>query len=226
MTATLLLRGLLAGICLLVIVKATSLIGSWPGLPARIVAEMGPGTAHASTAPGAQAGNTAPAAALASAPASAPATAGANTDSMEANAALAATLRARREALDERERALAMREAVIAAAERRLNARIEELAALQARLERDTAQSRERDEAHWRGLAKLYESMRPREAAAVLNELDMPVLVQLMDRMGERKAAPILGAMQPERVRLLTVELARQRAARPGNDTSPERPRP
>ena len=54
--------------------------------------------------------------------------------------------------------------------------------------------------------------MRPRDAAAVFDELEMPVLVQIVDRMREAKAAPVLGAMRPERARLLTAELARVRA--------------
>ena len=54
--------------------------------------------------------------------------------------------------------------------------------------------------------------MRPRDAAAIFDELEMPVLVRLMDRMREAKAAPVLGAMRPERARLLTAELARHRA--------------
>lgn len=129
---------------------------------------------------------------------------------------LAQALRSRREALDERERLLAMREAVVAAAEQRLQARLDQLAGLQARLEENERQIRQRDDAHWASLARLYETMRPREAALVFNELDLPLLAQIVNRMREQKAAPVFGAMEPERVRALTAELARMRAARPG----------
>jgi flagellar motility protein MotE (MotC chaperone) len=54
--------------------------------------------------------------------------------------------------------------------------------------------------------------MRPRDAAAIFDELDLPVLVQILGHMGERKAAPVLGAMKPERARTITAELARHRA--------------
>ncbi|MBY0336623.1 MAG: hypothetical protein K2X11_08415, partial [Acetobacteraceae bacterium] len=127
---------------------------------------------------------------------------------------IAAALRARREAVEERERALAAREAVLAATERRLSQRVEELSEIQRRAEEAETEARNREDAHWRGLARLYEAMRPREAAAVFNELDMPVLVRIVDRMGERKAAPVLAAMTPERARLLTLELSRARAGR------------
>ncbi|WP_439549740.1 MotE family protein [Falsiroseomonas sp.] len=142
-------------------------------------------------------------------PAAAPAVAASATDAM------AAGLRARREALEDRERAIATREALLAVAEQRLAARLSELTALQGRLEQADIDARDREESHWRTMAKLYETMRPREAAAVFNELDLPVLVQVVERMNDRKAAPVLGAMLPDRVRQLTVELARLRAARP-----------
>ncbi|ONG52667.1 hypothetical protein BKE38_14115 [Pseudoroseomonas deserti] len=130
--------------------------------------------------------------------------------------ALALALRGRREQLDERDRMLAMREAVLAAAEQRLQARIDSLSGLQSRLEENERQMKTRDEAHWASLAKLYETMRPREAAMVFNELDLPLLAQIVNRMREQKAAPVFGAMEPERVRALTAELARMRGARPG----------
>jgi len=38
------------------------------------------------------------------------------------------------------------------------------------------------------------------------------VLLQVLDRMNERKAAPVLAAMQPERARQVTAELAEMRA--------------
>ena len=121
-------------------------------------------------------------------------------------------LRARRAELETRDQALAAREMVLAAAERRLGQRIEELGALQQRLEAIDRARSEREEAGWRQMVKLYEGLRPRDAAAIFDDLEMPVLVQLMDRMREAKAAPVLGAMKPDRARLLTAELARHRA--------------
>lgn len=129
----------------------------------------------------------------------------------EAERALLLELRARRATLDAREQALGSREAIIGAAERRLGARVDELAALQARLEQLETARRERDDANWRGLVKTYEVMRPRDAAAILNEMEMPVLLQVLDRMKEAKAAAILAAMLPDRARLATSELAQMR---------------
>ena len=129
-----------------------------------------------------------------------------------AERAVLESLRERRGQLERREQALAAREAVLAAAESRLKSRLDEMAALQARLEKLEQSRNEREEAGWRGLVKTYETMRPRDAAAVFDELDMPVLVRIVDRMREAKAAQVLGAMRPDRARLLTAELARHRS--------------
>jgi flagellar motility protein MotE (MotC chaperone) len=131
-------------------------------------------------------------------------------------------LRQRRQELDSREQALAGREALLAAAERKIASRVDELKALQARLEALDTARKERDEASWRGLVKVYETMKPREAAGIMNDLDMAVMLSVLDRMREAKAAPILAAMAPDRARQVTAELAqmRQRAnnlARAGN---------
>ncbi|MBR0657578.1 MotE family protein [Plastoroseomonas arctica] len=126
-------------------------------------------------------------------------------------------LRERRTEIDQREQAIVAREVMLGAAERRVQARIAELATMRDRLEALERARGERDDAGWRGLVRLYEGMRPRDAAAIFDELEMPVLVQVMDRMGERKAAPVLGAMRPERARQLTAELARHRAQRNPN---------
>jgi flagellar motility protein MotE (MotC chaperone) len=131
--------------------------------------------------------------------------------------ALLLQLRERRAALEAREQELQAREALAAAAERKIAARVEELTALQARLEEMENRRQQREEENWRGLVKLYETMKPRDAAAIMNDLDMPVLLAVVDRMREAKAAPILAAMQPDRARLLTAELAqlRQRGTAP-----------
>ena len=131
-------------------------------------------------------------------------------------------LRKRRDELDAREAALNAREGVLAAAEARLGTRLGELGALQKRLESLEAARKDRDEANWQGLVKLYESMKPKDAATIFNDLDLPVLLPIVDRMKDRKAALVLAAMQPERARLVTAELAAMRAH--ANAVPPEAP--
>jgi flagellar motility protein MotE (MotC chaperone) len=123
-------------------------------------------------------------------------------------------LRQRRQELDGREATLAARESVLVATELKLSARVAELQALQKKLEGLETAREQREDTSWRGLVKLYESMKPRDAAVIFNDLDMPVLLQVVDRMKEAKAAPVVAAMQADKARELTTKLADMRTRR------------
>jgi flagellar motility protein MotE (MotC chaperone) len=138
----------------------------------------------------------------------------------DAERAVLLDLRQRRQELDARDAALSVRESILAAAEQKLMARVEELGALQKKLQDLEAARQQRDEAGWQGLVKLYETMKPRDAAVIFNDLQMPVLLSLVDRMNERKAAPVLAAMNPDKARDLTAGLAQLRTRRNTPTTS------
>jgi len=193
----------------LLVLKSAHLIQAAGGAPAALA------SASRAMVPQAQAASHSPAkeAAPKDAPAAAaPAAPPAEPPVNEAERALLLDLRARRTVLEAREQALANREATQAAAEQHLNERVTQLTALQTRLEQLDQTRRERDDANWRGLVKTYETMRPRDAGAILNDLDPPVLLQVLDRMKEAKAALVLAAMQPDRARAATAALAQFRS--------------
>jgi flagellar motility protein MotE (MotC chaperone) len=178
-------------------------------LPGGLLAEAMVSAAQAATAVA-----PAPAAPLPPPPAAIPVSAPAPPPPPPVSAAemqLLQDLRGRRAQLDQRERALSERESVLNAAEHRLTSRVADLAALQQRLEQMEADRRAHEEANWAGIVKVYEAMKPREAAAIFNDMDMPVLLQVMDRMKDSNAALVLGAMQPDRARSLTAQLAAMR---------------
>jgi flagellar motility protein MotE (MotC chaperone) len=85
---------------------------------------------------------------------------------------------------------------------------------LQKKLEALDAARREREDTSWKGLVKVYEAMKPRDAATIFNDLETPVLLQVVDRMKEAKTAPVLAAMQPDKARDLTAKLAQMRTQR------------
>jgi flagellar motility protein MotE (MotC chaperone) len=129
----------------------------------------------------------------------------------ESEKALLQELRQRRQDLEQRADAVATRESLLVAAEQKLTARVAELQALQARLEGLSAAQKQREEAGWQGLVKLYETMKPKDAATIFNDLAMPVLLQVMDRMKDAKAASVMAAMNPDKARDVTAELAQMR---------------
>ncbi len=205
----------LIGASMLVLVKAERMVGTvWTAPPEASRAAVPPRPAPMAAL--AQPAPPPPAPPPPAQPASAPPPAAPATPGPEAAAerALLESLRARRAEIDARQAAAAQRELLVTAAERRLAQRVEELAALQVRLETLERERAQREEAGLRGLVKLYEGMRPRDAAAIFDDLDMPVLVPIVDRMREARAAPVMAAMRPERARVLTAELTRLRAER------------
>ena len=133
----------------------------------------------------------------------------------ESEAKVLLDLRARRQELEERETALAGRESVISAAEQKVSSRVDELKSLQQKLEGLDVNRRQQEESAWQGLVKVYEMMKPRDAAVIFNELAMPVLLPVIDRMKEAKAAAVLSLMTPDKARDVTTQLAlsRTRAA-------------
>ena len=60
-------------------------------------------------------------------------------------------------------------------------------------------------------LVAIYENMKPKDAANIFNELEMPILLQVINNMKERKVAPVIASMNAEKARILTKELADQR---------------
>lgn len=139
----------------------------------------------------------------------------------DAERAVLLDLRQRSEQIDARATALKQRESVLAAAEQKLKGRVQQLLALQQRLEALEAARKQREELGWQGLVKVYEVMKPRDAATIFNDLQMTVLLPVLDRMKERNAAPILAAMNPDKARDVTAALAKLRtdrnaAAQPG----------
>lgn len=136
------------------------------------------------------------------------------TDISKPERALLQDLRKRREQLDIREHALEERNSVMEATEEQLQSKIDHLNELQGHLDQVDAARKQRQNASWSGLVKVYESMKPRDAAAIFDVLDMHVLLEVVDRMNERKTAAVLAAMQPERARLTTQMLAQMRLRR------------
>ncbi len=72
-------------------------------------------------------------------------------------------------------------------------------------------QYNEQEQAELQSIVKIYETMKPKDAARILADLEMRILLGIMESMKERKSAPILAAMEPKRAREVTEELARKR---------------
>lgn len=120
-------------------------------------------------------------------------------------------LRQRRESLNAKERSLTTREALIRAAEQELDRKYQELSTLRSNIENLLNQQSEEEQTRIASLVKIYEGMKPKDAARIFDTLDLDVLVAVMGRMSERRLSPILAAMNAERARTITIMLAEQK---------------
>ena len=64
------------------------------------------------------------------------------------------------------------------------------------------------DDARTQSLVKIYETMKPADAAQILSQLDMPIVLQMLSHMKEAKTAPILAAMDPTKAQAITTAMA------------------
>lgn len=116
----------------------------------------------------------------------------------------------RRKALDARDKSLKQREALLLAAEKQLDQKLVELTKIRGELQTLLEQQSEQQEQRMRKLVKIYEGMKPKEAARIFDTMDMDVLLAVISQMSDRKTAPIMAAMQGDRAREITRKLMEQ----------------
>ncbi len=120
-------------------------------------------------------------------------------------------LAVRRDQLDKREREIDMRTGLLSAAEERINKKIAELQNLRATIDGLIKKFDAQEDTKLKSLVKIYENMKPKEAAQIFEDLEMVTLLEVSERMKERKLAAIIAKMTPEKAREVTVELRRLR---------------
>ncbi|MGH6683026.1 MAG: MotE family protein [Pseudolabrys sp.] len=119
-------------------------------------------------------------------------------------------LQDRRKELDTRGRELEMRESLLKVTEKRLEAKVAELKDTEARVNTAMGNRDKAEEQRFKGIVTMYENMKSKEAARILERLDMRILVEVATQMNPRKMSEILAQMTPESAERLTVELARR----------------
>lgn len=134
-------------------------------------------------------------------------------------------LQSRRQELDTRNRELEMRENLLKAAEKRVEAKVAELKGTESRV--NTAMgTRDKVEAErFKSIVTMYENMKSKDAARIFDRLDMKILVDVSTQMNPRKMSEILGQMQPDAAERLTVELANRASAQPKTQSPDQLPK-
>jgi flagellar motility protein MotE (MotC chaperone) len=138
--------------------------------------------------------------------------------------ALLERLGERREEWQQKGRDLELREKLLENAERKLEARINELKAIEEKAEAAATARGDTEAGALKNLVTMYETMKPKEAARVFDRLSHDVLVPVVLQMNPRKMAEVLAVMAPEAAERLTVALATRPRGRTASSVRPGLP--
>ena len=130
-------------------------------------------------------------------------------------------LQDRRQELDTRSRELEMRESLIKAAEKRLEAKVGELKDVESRVNTAVGNRDKAEAERFKSIVAMYENMKSKDAARIFDRLDLKILVEVSTQMNPRKMSEILAQMTSEGAERLTVELA-SRASGPSKSQNPD----
>jgi flagellar motility protein MotE (MotC chaperone) len=134
-------------------------------------------------------------------------------------------LQARRQELEARAREIDIRESLLKEAEKRIQTKVDQVKAFDAKAQSEIDQKADADKARFKGIVTMYEGMKPKDAAKVFDRLEMGVLIEIASQIAPRKMSDIMGVMQPDAAERLTVELARRATGQRAPDPATELPK-
>lgn len=120
------------------------------------------------------------------------------------------SLSARRGQLDKREQDMDVQLALLAAAEAKLDAKMKALTGLKGDIQGLLNQAKAGEDAEVLRMVKVYEGMKPKDAAARMTVLDDSVRLPIAAKMKERALSAMLAAMAPADAKKLTESLAKR----------------
>lgn len=115
----------------------------------------------------------------------------------------------RREELDQYQQQLLLKDNLIKATEVKLDTKILELKSMEDRINSLMAQLDAKSSMRIKSLAKIYENMKPQDAAKIFDELEMPILLEIIRNMKEMKVAPVIAQMNPQKAKDVSLEFTK-----------------
>lgn len=117
----------------------------------------------------------------------------------------------RRKELDEKESQLNEKQKLIEIAAAQVEDKLKQVKDLQSSVQDLLAKYNEKEDSKIQSLVRIYQAMKPADAAKIFDELDMEILLQVISKMKETNAASIIANMNPAKAKDLTIKIARQK---------------
>ncbi|WP_370303140.1 MotE family protein [Pseudooceanicola sp.] len=130
--------------------------------------------------------------------------------------AMLQALQEERDLLEAQKEQMSERRSEIELASEKLDIDQARLADLKSALDEMLNQVRQAQSDDLDRLVALYSAMKPKEAASIMNDLDIEVSVMVLGTMPERDAAPILARLNPVRARAIS-RIILERSKLPGD---------
>jgi len=120
------------------------------------------------------------------------------------------SLQAARAKMDKREKQLEERQTIAKEAESLASKRIEELTALEARIQDLLDQEKSINDKKIKRLTTVYEGMKADKAAPVIARMDMDIIVKMFSRMNEKQVGKILSFLPPKQAVVISEALTKR----------------
>jgi len=117
----------------------------------------------------------------------------------------------RRKIIEDSRQDLLIQLDVVTAAGNKVDNKIQELKILREEVKKLIVEYNIKEDSKINSLVKIYENMKPKDAANIFDDLDMNVLLQVISNMREAKVAPILSNMNPDRAREVSMKFAERK---------------
>lgn len=134
-------------------------------------------------------------------------------------------LQDRRQELESRSRDLEMRENLLKAAEKRVEAKVTELKEVEARVNSAIGLRDKTEADRFKSIVTMYEGMKSKDAARIFDRLELKILVDVATQIKPAKMSEIMAAMTSESAEKLTVELANRASATPKTQSAEQLPK-
>ncbi|WP_262694994.1 MotE family protein [Kordiimonas aquimaris] len=117
-------------------------------------------------------------------------------------------LRQRRVELETRETQIDIQERLLESTEKRINEKIGQLEQLEERIKSHLRLFEEKETEQLQSIVRIYETMKPKEAAPRFEALALQTQLDLVQLMNPRRVASLMEKMTPQKASILTTELA------------------
>lgn len=105
------------------------------------------------------------------------------------------------------ERELKVKSSVLSVTEERLDKKLEDLRTLKKKVDAALEQYQREEDKKTQSLVKIYENMKPKNAAEIISRMKIINILPIIDKMKEKSAADILAKMEPRIAKEVTSRL-------------------